>query len=596
MSRKPSAPPKVAIPRRRRSGALLRWAFALVCWGGVALCAYLVYCAYGLPDLDEAALTPRRPAVVVEAADGSIIATTGDLHGGYVRFEDLSPHLVNALLATEDRGFYSHFGIAPMSVLRAAWVNLRAGRVRQGASTVTQQVAKNLFLTQERTIHRKVQELLLAFWLEAKFSKHQILALYFNRVYFGGGTYGIEAAARRFYGTPARALGLYPSAALVGALKAPSRFNPLAAPEASDRRARQVLANMEDAGYLKPGTAAKVSRVAPVRGAGAQSHFFADWIVEVLHDRLGLADRDLWVRTTLDPTAQQIAEAALEDVLSRDGPAHDAGEGAVVVLDRSGAVRAMVGGRTYVPGGFNRATQAVRQPGSTIKPFVYLAALETGMTPDTPIEDAPIRIGDWAPQNVDGRFRGRVTLRQGLIHSINTVAVRLWLELGPQPILSMCRRFGLPQPETAGASVVLGTGETTLLDLTAAYAGLAAGGIGVWPRGIEAVRDETGRVVDRPAGGGPGRVADPAAVATLTGMMEGVMAEGTGRRARFGGWAAGKTGTTQNGRDAWFEGFSNRYVVGVWLGNDDNSPMKKVVGGTLPAEVWRRVMAKLEAR
>ncbi|MGE4527169.1 MAG: transglycosylase domain-containing protein [Rhodospirillaceae bacterium] len=585
---------KTSPARTGRGRAFLRWAVAGCIWAGIALAGYLVYCAYGLPDVDAAAREPRRPAVVVEAADGRVLATYGDLHGGYVRFADISPNLIHALLATEDRGFYSHFGVAPLSVARAVWVNLRAGGVRQGASTITQQLAKNLFLSRDRTIHRKVQELLLAFWLEAKFSKNQILALYLNRVYFGGGTYGVEAAARRFYGRSAKDVDVYQAAVLIGSLKAPSRYNPLASPEAADKRARQVIRNMADAGYLSATAAARVPRRSAIgAGGGGLSRYFTDWVLDAVGDRLGAPDRDVWVRSTLDPRAQRIAEEALTSALDRDGARHHVGEGAVVVMDRSGAVRAMVGGRSYVAGGFNRATQAVRQPGSTIKPFVYLTAFSQGLSPETVFDDAPVAIGGWSPRNADNRFRGPVTLRTALIHSLNTVPVRLWQRLGAAPILATCARFGLPQDGDANPSMVLGSGTATLLDLTAAYAALANGGVGVWPRGLESVRDAKNRTLDRPAGGGPGRIADADAVATLTDILGAVIAEGTGRRARLSIPAAGKTGTTQNGRDAWFVGFTDRYVAGVWLGNDDNSPMENIGGGTLPARIWRDVMEDL---
>ena len=587
--------PKVAPSRRQGwRTAVVRWGLAVLVWCGIMLAGYLIFCAYGLPDIDEAARQPRRPAMVVEAADGRLLATYGDLHGGYVRFADISPRLVQALLANEDRSFYSHFGIAPLSVARAMWVNLRSGGVRQGASTITQQLAKNLFLSRDRTIHRKVQELLLAFWLEAKFDKNQILALYFNRVYFGGGTHGIEAAARRFYDRSAKDVDVYQAAVLVGALKAPSRYNPLSSPEASDRRARQVIRNMVVAGYLTDDQAIRVPHRAAIgAGEGTRARFFADWVLDTVGDRLGAPDRDLWVRSTLDPCAQKIAEEALDATLNREGEKHKVGEGAVVVMDRAGAVRALVGGRAYVSGGFNRATQAVRQPGSTVKPLVYLTAFARGLSPDTMVEDAPVRIGAWSPHNADGRYHGTVSLRTALVHSFNTVPVRLWQSLGAAPILDTLARVGLPQADDAGPSVVLGSGSTTLLDLTAAYAALANGGIGVWPRGLDTVRDAQGRILDRPGGGGPGRVADAAATAQVVEILSAVLTEGTGRQARPVVPVAGKTGTTQNGRDAWFVGFTDRYVVGVWLGNDDNSPMKGVGGGTLPARIWRDIVNRL---
>jgi penicillin-binding protein 1A len=598
MARRSKPRPKAKAASAKARGLrriLVRWGLAALVWCGIACAGYLVWCAYGLPDLDAAAREPRRPAVVIESADGRLLAAYGDLHGGGVRLDEMSPHLIHALLATEDRSFYSHFGVAPLSVARAVWINLRAGGVRQGASTVTQQLAKNLFLSRDRTLTRKVQELMLAFWLEAKFGKDQILELYLNRVYFGGGTYGVEAAARRFYARPAKALDVYQSAALIGALKAPSRYNPLSAPEASDRRARQVIRNLADAGYLSPEQAERVPRRPAVAAAGEQARFFADWVLDAVGERLGPPDRDLWVRSTLDPRAQKIAEEALSATLSREGEKHQVGEGAVVVMDRAGAVRAMVGGRTYVAGGFNRATQAVRQPGSTVKPFVYAAAFARGLSPDTVMEDAPVSIGGWSPRNSDDRFRGPVTLRTALTHSINTVAVRLGQTLGGEAVRTALARVGLPPADDAGPSMVLGTGSATLIDLTAAYAALANRGTGVWPHGIETVRDAAGRILDKPSGGGPGRVVDAAAAAQVTEIMAAVLSEGTGRQARPDVPAAGKTGTTQNGRDAWFVGFTDRYVVGVWLGNDDNSPMKGVSGGTLPARTWREIVNRLHA-
>ncbi len=576
---------------------LLRWGLAAGVWGGIAVTIYILFCAYNLPDLDEVAAAPRRPAVVVEAADGNILSSYGDLHGGYVGYNDLSPHLVKALLATEDRRFFSHFGVAPFSVARAMWINLRAGHVRQGASTITQQLAKNLFLTRDRTIHRKVQELLLAFWLEAKFSKTQILGLYFSRVYFGGGTYGIEAAAQKYYGRSARTLTLYQSAVLIGTLKAPSRYNPLSNPQASHKRALQVLKNMENAGYLTEAERKSVRRTAPAAASvGAQVRYFSDWVLESVGDRMGPPAQDLWVRSTLDAGAQRIAEDTLTAALDAEGQRHHVSNGAVVVMDRSGAVRAMVGGRRYVAGGFNRATQAVRQPGSTIKPFVYVAAFENGMTPNTVLTDEPTSVGNWSPRNATGRFMGPVSLRLALTKSLNTIPAQLWQHLGRDRVLSTMARFGLPQGSSAGPSAVLGTGATTLLDLTAAFATLANGGIGVWPHGVDTVRDSHGSILHRPSGGGPGRVASAAAVSDVVDILADVIAKGTGHRAQTGFPVAGKTGTTQNGRDAWFVGFSDHYVVGVWLGNDDNSPMEKVAGGTLPAKIWRDIMIDLHTR
>jgi len=595
----PSSKIKVTYPKGKRSWlrSVLRWGIAAGIWLGIGLGIYLIFCAYSLPDLDEVAAKPRRPAVVVEAANGRMLASYGDLHGGYTRYSDLSPYLVEALLATEDRGFFHHFGVSPTSIARAMVVNIKAGHLRQGGSTITQQLAKNLFLTKDRTLHRKVQELLLSFWLEAKFTKTQILGLYFSRVYFGGGTYGIEAAAQKFYGRTARTVNLYQAAVLVGALKAPSRYNPLASPKASHARAMRVLKNMVAVGYLEKSKLSHVHRSIPVSAQrGAQVRFFSDWVLDMVGDRMGPPSKDVWVRSTLDFPAQQIAEDTLLAVLDEKGRAHHIGNGAVVVMDHSGAVRAMVGGRTYVAGGFNRATQAVRQPGSTIKPFVYLSAFANGMSPETVMNDEPVTIGKWSPHNWNHRFQGPVTLRKALTYSLNTIPVKIWQRVGAKTVAATTARFGLPLGANPGPSVVLGSKGTTLLDLTAAYAGLANGGIGVWPHGLESVRDRHDRILDRPQGGGPGRIAQADNVSDVVDILGDVVAIGTGKRARTGFPVAGKTGTTQNGRDAWFVGFSDRYVVGVWLGNDDNSPMIKVGGSNLPAEIWRDIMIDLHAQ
>ncbi|MFN3077390.1 MAG: transglycosylase domain-containing protein [Alphaproteobacteria bacterium] len=562
-------------------------------WGGIAVAAVVAWYAADLPDVESAALQ-RRPGVTLIGTSGETIAAYGDLYGDPVRLGDLPPYLPQALIATEDRRFYQHFGIDPIGMLRAAAVNLRAGRVVQGGSTLTQQVAKNLFLTQDRNFKRKIQEMILALWLEHRFSKEQILTLYLNRVYLGNGTYGVEAASRRYFGVSARQLTLYQAAMLGGLPKAPSRYNPVSSAEAADRRTRQVLENMVGAGFLAPAQAQAVQATAATATGSAQTpvgRYFGDWVRDQVSSFVGPVDRDLVVVTTLAPALQRASEAALDALLdSQPGLKAHVGQGAIVVMSPDGAVRAMIGGRDYGDSQFNRATQAARQPGSSFKPFVYLAGLESGLAPESIVDDAPIRIGSWSPKNFSHRYEGPVSLSHALAHSINTVAVRVAERAGIGRVVQVAQRLGVAMPKHPDASVALGTSEVDLLNLVGAYAAFANGGYGVLPYGILEIRDRAGNVLYRREGGGVGRVIAPGHVAAMNRMMSRVIGVGTGKKAALDRPAAGKTGTTQDFHDAWFLGFTADFIAGVWLGNDDNAPMKEVTGGSLPATLWREVM------
>jgi penicillin-binding protein 1A len=615
----PSAPrpqPARGAPPRRAGGGwprrLLRWGVLLAVWGGVALALLLLVLAWDLPRPEAAlAATTRRPSVTLLAADGSMLATQGDLFGEAVRLRDLPPHLPAALLAVEDRRFYRHPGLDPVGIARAAWANWRAGEVVQGGSTLTQQLAKNLFLTPERTLRRKGQEALLALWLERRFSKHQLLEVYLNRVYLGAGAHGVDAAARLFFGVPARRLAVWQAAMLAGLPKAPSRLNPRASPDLAAARAAEVLEAMVETGVLtRAAMDAELARMRgglafrPALGAG----WFADWALDGLADRFP-GNADLVLRATLDPRLQAAVEARLAALL--DGPVGaraGVSQGAVVVLDAAtGAVRAMAGGRDYRQSQFNRATLARRQPGSAFKPFVFLAALEHGMRPEDPVADGPIALGGWSPGNGPAwRARGEVTLEEALAHSVNTAAVRVLLRAGgARGAAEVARRLGVEGRFPEDASLALGTGEVTLLDLTAAYAAFANGGRRVEPFGIAAAAPSAGSRAGRavaPLGARttpPRPVVAPEHAAAMRRMLEAAVARGTGRAAAVPGRAvAGKTGTTQDFRDAWFVGFAARggqgggaaLAIGVWLGNDDGRPMEDVRGGTLPARLFREVL------
>ncbi len=551
------------------------------------------YYALDLPDVDGLVATTRRPGITFLDVHGRTIAAYGEVHGAAVTLDDVAPALPQAVLAVEDRRFHDHFGVDPIGIARAALRNLRAGRVVQGGSTITQQLAKNLFLTPERTLKRKVQELLLALWLERRFSKEQILALYLNRVYLGAGSYGVEAAARRYFGVSAASLTLYQAAMIAGLPKAPSRYNPLADPAAARRRAEVVLAAMVEAGFVDAAAAdaARAQGPGPLRPPAGGAHYFTVWLLDQLPSYGGRRDTDLVVRTTLDLAVQRAAEAALARALAGPGAAAGADEGAVVVLSPDGAVRAMVGGRSYARSQFNRAVQARRQPGSAFKPFVYVAALEAGLRPGDVVEDAPVSVGAWTPSNFDGRHRGPVTLREALAASLNTVAVRLSERLGRQRVIGVARRLGLTAPLPDHPSLALGTAEVSPLELAAAYAAFANGGAAAWAHGITGIDGGDGRALYRRRGSGAPAVLAPEVVGAINAMLRGAVEHGTGRRAALGERpAAGKTGTTQDHRDAWFVGYTADYVAAVWLGNDRGKPMRGVTGGGLPATIWREVM------
>ena len=578
----------------RRVAVVVRWSLIAAIWGFIALGSVLAWYAYGLPDIEGISRATRRPGITLVAADGTPISSSGEIYGRSVIVAELPPALPRAVLAVEDRRFYEHWRIDLRGLARAMWVNLRAGGIVQGGSTITQQLAKVLFLSPERTLERKVQEALLALWLETRFTKDEILSLYLNRVYLGAGTYGVDAAARRYYGKPAERVGLYEAAQLAGLLKAPTRYSPANDPAAAAARTRVVLAAMVDAGYITDDQVAEALASKPaVRALPARrARYFADWIMAQVNDFVGRVDADLTVVTTLDSRIQTIAEQEVAALLDGEGAQRGAHQAAFLALSPDGAVRAMVGGRDYAQSQFNRAVQARRQPGSAFKPFVYLAALENGRRPDHRMVDNPVEVDGWRPRNYAGRYYGEVTLREAFARSLNSVAVRLSEEAGRRRVAEAARRLGISSELEVSPSIALGTSEVSLLELTGSYAVFANRGRGVWPYGIAEIRDASGRVLYRRQGGGPGSVVGGRAVDQMTDLMTAVVEWGTGKAAKLDRPAAGKTGTSQEFRDAWFVGFTNELVAGVWLGNDDDTPMKKVTGGGLPARLWGRVMAR----
>ncbi|MDP6351624.1 MAG: PBP1A family penicillin-binding protein [Alphaproteobacteria bacterium] len=595
-------PKKARTPPRQpaRRSALVRlayWGLIAGIWSVVAVGGLVATYAYDLPDIGSLTKAHRSPGITVTTAEGTVVATYGQVYAGPVTLEALPAELPRAVLATEDRRFYSHFGLDWIGLVRAAFANLKAGRVVQGGSTLTQQIAKNVFLSPARTVRRKVQELLLALWLEHRFTKDQLLTIYLNRVYLGAGAYGVEAASQRYFGKSARDLTLAESAMIAGLLKAPSRYAPTRDLARAQARAGQVLDNMVAAGLLAPEGAA-TAKAAPATATGAltdtpAARYFADWVIEQLPSYLGPTPEDLILVTTLDARAQQAAEDAIAEVLN-GAPEAAVGEAALVALDSSGAVRAMVGGRSYVRSQFNRATQARRQPGSAFKLFVYLAGIEAGMSPDDRVTDSPVEIEGWSPRNYDGRFHGPMRLGDAFAQSSNVVAVKVAEQAGRDQVIRMAHRLGITADLPAAPSVALGAAEVSLIELTAAYGVIANQGRAIWPYGIDEIRGRDGAVLYRRQGSGPGPVLEQATVSTMDHLLRVVVSAGTGKQAQWAGPAAGKTGTSQDWRDAWFIGYGPRLVAGVWLGNDDSKPMNKVTGGGLPARIWSRFMSRAQ--
>lgn len=573
-------------------GRSLYWGFVLSIWGVIGLAGVIAYHAMQLPPASEWRVPERPPNVRIIANDGQLLANRGDTGGEQIRLEQLPAYLPNAVIAIEDRRFRSHFGLDPIGLTRAMVVNAQAGRFVQGGSTLTQQLAKNLFLTADRTISRKIQELILAVWLEATYSKDEIMELYLNRVYLGAGAYGVDAAAQRYFGKPASQVTLAESAILAGLLRAPSRWAPTRNPEGAEARAATVLQAMVEEGFItqEEMTLARNNPAATMdRARRGAANYVADYVMDELDRILPLIEGDITVETSIDPYLQARAELALRTALADQNDSDL--QGAVVSVDGTGAVRALVGGRDYQQSQFNRATDAFRQPGSAFKPFVYLAALEQGLSPATMRNDVPVQFGDWSPENYSREYRGPVTLADALALSLNTIAAQLAYEVGPQRVINTAQRLGIQSEMERNASIALGTSEVSPLELTAAYAPFANGGYAVAPHVVLRVRDDAGNVLYTRDASGFGRVIDPAHGRAMNAMLSRTLIIGTGRRAALEGWTgAGKTGTTQGLRDAWFVGYTANLTTGVWLGHDDNSPMDGVTGGGLPAEVWQAYM------
>ena len=557
---------------------------------------WILWCIYTMPDIEKAVERTRQPSTMIIAENGNEIHSFGNVYSEVVYLDELPPYVADAVISTEDRRFYEHFGFDIISFTRAMLVNLWHRSYVQGGSTISQQVAKNLFLTANKTIKRKVQELLLAFWLESKFTKDQILTLYLNRVYLGAGTYGIEAASQKYFQKSSRDMNLLEAAIIAGMLKAPSRYNPIASEERARERAAVVLDNMVKAEAIteEQRQNALKMKLGPEKSYKVKgARHFADWVYQDVNDYIGERDNDIYVATTLDQDIQQKAEKILQDSVA-SAKNRNVTDGAVVVLDKNGAIKAMVGGVNYNKSQFNRAVQALRQPGSSFKPFIYITALEQGFYPDDVVNDTPINIRGWKPENFDKQVHGEVTLRNALRLSLNLAAVNLSSAVGRGNVIKYARRMGITTPIDNNPSMALGTSEVKIIDMAVAYASIANGGYAVWPYAIEEVYTKDGYQLYMRTPDEPNRILEERTVEDITSMLEGVIRTGTGKRAKVPFFAAGKTGTSQDYRDAWFVGFTDKYIAAVWVGNDDNTPMQGVTGGGLPADIWKKIMVEAE--
>ena len=571
---------------------LIKWLFLIFIWLVLFLSIAVTWSLLNLPETESIQIS-RQPSITFLDKEGRIIASYGDIYGQSIQYENLPKNLVNAVIVTEDKRFFFHPGIDIKGIVRAAIVNLKAGRIVQGGSTITQQLAKNLFLTPERSFTRKLHELILSFWLEIRFTKQQLLSIYLNRVYLGSGTYGVQAASEKYFNKKVEELNLYECALIASLLKAPSRYNPIANEELSRERTYKVLENMKKSNLITDQSIieAKLNNKTynKYTSAPKSTRYFIDWLLPRVKSYLGEIKEDLIVRTTLDVKLQEIAENSVNSITSKYSSAD---QSALVALDLDGGVMAMIGGRDYGDTQFNRVTQAQRQPGSAFKIFVYLAGLKEGFEPEDEMVDSEININGWSPKNYKKEYLGEISLFDAFAKSINTVAVQLSENIGRQNVIKMAKSMGIRSPIINSPSLALGTSEVNLLELTAAYDVLANSGKGIFVHGIRSIENTSGKTLFMREGKGPGEILESELVNTMIRMLENTIQTGTGKNAKIDRPAAGKTGTSQSLRDAWFIGFSSDLVVGVWFGNDDDSPMKNITGGTAPAILWSDFMKK----
>ena len=562
--------------------------FYIFCW--------VAWCAYTLPQVSKLGGKTRLTSISVQARDGSVVANYGEVYGGIVTIKDIGSDLLNAVIAIEDRRFYRHFGIDPIGVFRALIKNILSADIKEGGSTLTQQVAKLVFLTPEKTLSRKVKELMLSLWLEHQYSKNQILTIYLNRAYFGSGFYGISAASKGYFGKTPKNLSLKESVILAGLLKAPSKYSPFRSKKRAKKRGNNVLKAMYDMGFIGIDQLnTTLSQGFPILNRSlAKSNskrYFTDWVFSNVPSGIANGEADVVITSTLDPTVQYIAEQATMNELNK---LESDIQVAVVIMERDGAVRAMIGGRNWYDSQFNRATQALRQPGSAFKVFVYLAALEEGYGIRESILDEPIEINGWKPRNSGDKYLGNITLEQAFAYSSNSAAVKISQKVGRANVIKIAKRLGITSNLPDEPALALGVAEISLLELTAAYAGISANGIPVFPFGYTQIKDRYGKEIWLRMNSERSSILKNSSIKGIKGMMKAVVNYGTGKKANIkNNIIYGKTGTSQNNRDAWFIGYCNDLVIGVWLGKDNDTKMLGVSGSSSPALIFKNILDRV---
>lgn len=577
-----------------------KWGLVLGLWLSIVVGGIVLWYAQELPSITKEMVFERRPTIIIKTSNGEIVDRYGDIKGKIVDVKNLPPHVVNAVLATEDRRFYSHFGMDLKGFSRALFINVSQGSFVQGGSTITQQLAKNLFLSRERTLKRKIQELILSFQLEHELTKDEILSAYLNRVYLGAGAYGIDGASRVYFNKSANELNIREAATIAGLLKAPSRYSPSSNPEKSAQRTKVVMQSMVDAGYISQEELESYKTLPPTPrrkpSSGSSVRYFTDYVVTQLDDLVGPFDSDITVETTLNQATQQEMEEAITKAILEYGPRNNVEQAAGIFMRLDGAVVAMMGGKNYQKSEFNRTTEAFRQPGSSFKPIVYLTALENGFNMNSLVDDEPLK-GRYRPKNFGGQYMGTVPLMTALTNSLNTVAVQLMRAVGPSKVIDMARRLGITADLEPNLSTALGSSGVPMIQMVTAYTTLGRGGSVVDPYSITKILDKDGKTLyERTPPQTLRNVVARNDIAQINAMMRSVVLNGTGRGAMLPYPSAGKTGTSQDYRDAWFIGFTNKYAGAIWFGNDDNSPTKKLTGGSAPARVWKEVMLKAQAQ
>ncbi|MCP5322488.1 MAG: PBP1A family penicillin-binding protein [Candidatus Paracaedibacteraceae bacterium] len=570
----------------------------------ITLSIIIAWYSYDLPHIRTLEEAERKPSITMVTKDGELLTTYGDLYGTTITLEKVPSYVPKSVLAIEDHRFYRHLGIDIVAFTRAIYNNLIRGRVVQGGSSITQQLAKNFLLAKkkfhytDRSLRRKVQELLVSLWLEYHFTKDQILSIYLNRIDFGAGIYGFDAAAQRYFFKPLHEVSIFEAAILAGMLKAPTRYNPLRHPEAAIQRGAVVINKMIEYNFISKTageTEIKIGRDRLLnRKLDIGSYrYFTDWVMDTLPSYLGYIDRDLTVVTTLNTRAQNAAKRTIQTQVNQYGDTKGFKEMALISMNTDGEVIAMVGGKDYSRSQFNRTTQALRQPGSAFKPFVYIAAFEKGFTPSDTMNDEPKSYGKWKPKNIYNQYRGNLTLEEALAYSSNTITVKLLHETGVASLIKLARRLGIHTKLARNLTLALGSGEVTLFDLTAAYGVIANKGYEIYPHGVVEIRDKnTHELLYKSATPPKRKILDESVVKDIDHLLTSAVQYGTSRRSKLKNNipSAGKSGTSQNYRDGWFIGYAKRTkgpITGIWLGNDDNSPTKGVTGGTLPAETWK---------